>query len=266
MLPYSREGKYNRVRNILSPILPRSASVLALLSACLLTFFDGRYETGRTKMFLKHFHLDELEARIWEIAMAARRIQRAWKVFNTRRKAALFLGAVESAIRPFVERVKRQRAEDSERKNDLLRQIEETRIFGAERRRQEREAAAEAERKQMEEDRAKLEASCRASQEELLRMINALKEKMGRKEDVRDDLTALYQKLSDREKMVEEQFALCRTKIGRLRVDLVRTGKESEDSQAKRDEVVAKMAYVGGPLVCMHALQNSAHCSAQHVS
>lgn len=200
-------------------------------------------------MFLKHFHLDELEARIWEIAMAARRIQRAWKVFNTRRKTKQFLAAAEASVLPVVERVKLQKVEDAERKNDLLRQIEEARIFAAERRRQEREAAAEAERKRMEEERAALEASCRESQEELLMLLAALKEKMERQEDVRDDLAALFQKLSVREKLVEEQFDHCRTKIARIRVDQVRNGKESEDSQAKRDEVVAKMAYVAASLL-----------------
>ena len=193
-------------------------------------------------MFLKHFHMDELEARIWEIAMAARRIQRAWKVFNTRRLTKLLCSAVEMSGTHTSSRVRAQRAEDAERKNDLMRQIEEARAFAAERRRAEREAAAEAERQRIAEERARLRAEFQSSQEELLRLIQSLRDKLERKEDIREGLTLLYQKLSDREMLVEEQFAPCRDKIARLRIDIGRLTKEQEDVEIQREQLVAKMA------------------------
>jgi chromosome segregation ATPase len=216
-------------------------------------------------MFLKHFHMDELEARIWEIAMAARRIQRVWKMYNTRRQTNLLCAAVDATSTQTSSRVRAQRAEDVERKNDLMRQIEDARVFAAERRRAEREAAAEAERQRIAEERARLRAAFQSSQEELLRLIQALRDKLERKEDIREGLTLLYQKLSDREMLVEDQFAPCRDKIARLRINIGRLSKEQEDVEMQREQLVAKMAYVLARAYARTHTHTHTHTHTRHI-
>lgn len=73
------------------------------------------FETGTTKMFLKHYHMDELETRILELALAAKRVQQAWRTYITLKKVRALCESVAASATGVLRAVQRQKAEDVER-------------------------------------------------------------------------------------------------------------------------------------------------------
>lgn len=208
------------------------------------------YAVGKTKIFLKHYHMDELEGNIWAMAVAARMIQRAYRRHITLRRTNRLLRVIEDGIKPLAERSARQRAEDVERRDDLIRQIEDERNKAADRRRRERAQAAEAARKKIELHRAQLKTQLELSNKELKALLTTMKTKTDAGEDDREEIAALYGRIVDKHEGIAGQIRESQDSVSKLRVEFQSALKQENDAIDGRDRLVQQIAYKaerGGP-------------------
>lgn len=218
---------------------------------------------GKTKVFLKHYHMDMLEARLLELAIAATMVQKWYRGYKERKRhkerlrniaiqqqlAEQMLGDIANQSMHVATKVKAQRDEDLARVHELKRQLADEKRRQAEQREREQAMRIEMEKKKKLEERKQVETEANASLERIEQLSTAIRSAASSKQDTRPHVEELSKFIEAKEKSVGDQSSGIKDRLSQLRVDMGLCEQAVAEAGEDRDKLIhqltAKALYGG---------------------
>ena len=235
---------------------------------------------GKTKVFLKHYHMDELEARILAMAISATMVQKWWRGHRARQlyKGEKFREAERTAQgKAFLNSITLQHAEwhgrcqmhavqDEQRFEDVLRQRDEERRKVAEAKARAQREAEEAQRAKQEAEQRRIREEYRLAEEEINRLLEAIRTAAQEHGDIRPLVEELSSKLAEYQEKMLAQIAVHKDGLSEVQTALQLKQNVQADLVADRDSIVRELstkASRGGPAAAGAVKSLSAKLSTQ---
>lgn len=235
---------------------------------------------GKTKVFLKHYHMDELESRILELAISATMVQKWWRGHMARKlyrgeknqqaeraaQGTAFLDSISVQHAKYHGQLQAHIVQDEQRFEDVLRQREEERRKLAEAKARAQREAEEAERAKLEEEQRRIRAEYKLAEEEINRLLEAIRRAAQEHGDIRPLVKELSAKLAEFQEKMLAQIAVQKDSLSELQTQSQLKLNSQADLVKERDLIVRELsakASRGGPAAAGAVKSLSAKLSAQ---
>jgi myosin-3 len=226
---------------------------------------------GKTKVFLKHYDMDALEAEVLQWAIAATMVQKHWRAWKAKQlfkkekemeaereiQKAEFMTDMLAHSDQWSKRANSHVAEDDIRYEEERKRIQEQ----LDRERREREEAAaraqrereekarreqrereEAQRALQQEEQNRIKKEYSVAEAEIDRLIASIRQTAQNRGDIRPLITELAEKLRDREAQMGTQISKAKDGLSEVRTQVKLKQQETVDLVSERDSIVRQIS------------------------